>query len=166
MRKQIILGLVIGALIIINFSIYNKEQLLKNGELVFIETVPRDPRSYMQGDYHILRYKLPSDLTSKISKIPRKGFLVLTLNDKKIGTITSVYKAGQTLNSNQRTILYRIRSRGIRIGAESFFFQEKHGKYYSRAKYGELRLARNGHSLLVALRDSQLNKMGPPKNKK
>ena len=162
MRKKIIFGLIIVSLIIINFSIYKKEQLLKHGEVVFIETVPRDPRSYMQGDYHILRYRLPTAITSVISKIPRKGFLVLVMNDKKIGTITSVYQPGQKLDGNQKIIQYRIRSRGIRIGAESFFFQEKHGKYYNRAKYGELRLATNGHSLLVALRDAKLNKMGPP----
>ncbi len=162
MRNNIVLVLVLLSLIGINVSIYNKENLIASGEVVYIETVPRDPRSIIQGDYHILRYKIPSTITSLVPTLQRKGYLVLAINEKKIGALLRVYKEGVKLKKNERIILYRVRSRRIRLGAESFFFQEGHGQYYNNARYSELRLAKNGHSLLVALRDENLNKLAPP----
>jgi len=163
MRNNIMVGFVVAALLIINFSIYKKENLLKNGEEIYIQIIPRDPRSLMQGDYHVLRYRVPTVISNEETKLPRKGYLVLTLGENKVAAITRVFKSSGKLTSKERLIQYRVRSRGIRIGAESFFFQEGHGHYYNGARYAELRLASNGHSLLVALRDAQLKKIAPPK---
>ncbi|RJQ16280.1 MAG: hypothetical protein C4560_09865 [Nitrospiraceae bacterium] len=50
----------------------------------------------------------------------------------------------------------------VRLGAESFFFQEGHAEYYSTAKYGELRVSNDGDSVLVGLRDKNLVPLHPP----
>ena len=34
-----------------NWSVYQKEQTLKDGQLVLLQLAPVDPRSLMQGDY-------------------------------------------------------------------------------------------------------------------
>ena len=40
-----------------NWSVYQKEQTLKDGQLVLLQLAPVDPRSLMQGDYMRLNYK-------------------------------------------------------------------------------------------------------------
>ena len=40
-----------------NWSVYQKEQTLKEGQLVLLQLAPVDPRSLMQGDYMRLNYK-------------------------------------------------------------------------------------------------------------
>ena len=34
-----------------NWSVYKKEQTLKDGQLILLQLAPVDPRSLMQGDY-------------------------------------------------------------------------------------------------------------------
>lgn len=40
-----------------NWSVYKKEQTLKDGQLILLQLAPVDPRSLMQGDYMRLSYK-------------------------------------------------------------------------------------------------------------
>ena len=40
-----------------NWSVYQKEQTLKEGQLVLLQLAPVDPRSLMQGDYMGLTIK-------------------------------------------------------------------------------------------------------------
>ncbi len=50
----------------------------------------------------------------------------------------------------------------MRIGPESFFFQEGHANYYNDARDGELRVSPAGDVLLVGLRGEELESLGPP----
>ncbi|MCP4195431.1 MAG: GDYXXLXY domain-containing protein [Planctomycetaceae bacterium] len=52
-------------------------------------------------------------------------------------------------------------AQGIRIGTDSFFFQEGHAKDYANAKYGELKVAPRGGSVLVGLRNADLTDADP-----
>lgn len=45
-----------------NWSVYQKEQTLKDGQLVLLQLAPVDPRSLMQGDYMRLNYKEASSI--------------------------------------------------------------------------------------------------------
>ena len=47
------------------------------------------------------------------------------------------------------------------MGAESFFFQEGHAAYYEKARYGEIRVAADGKSVLEGLCDEQFKPLGP-----
>ena len=40
-----------------NWSVYKKEQTLKDGQLILLQLAPVDPRSLMQGDYMRLRWQ-------------------------------------------------------------------------------------------------------------
>lgn len=164
MRKHVILLVVIAVIGIINYQIMRKEQVLTKGALVLLELGPRDPRSLMQGDFMVLRYRMPRELSRwNLGKdVPRKGFVVLDMQANKVGVVKRIYHAGDKLEPNQRLIRYRVRKRGLRIGSEAFFFQEGHGKFYERARYGELRLDRNGDSVLVGLRNDKLEPIKPP----
>ena len=59
MKKQSRILIITNLLLLLgylNWSIYQKEQTLRDGQLVLFELAPVDPRSLMQGDYMSLRY--------------------------------------------------------------------------------------------------------------
>jgi uncharacterized membrane-anchored protein len=149
---------VIGAL---NVMIYQKEMTLQEGKAVLLELAPVDPRSLMQGDYMVLRYKLARDV--RADSLPLDGHLVLALDGNGVATYRRLHTPNMPLAPDEQLLRYRRRGNDLRLGAESFFFQEGHAKHYGGAKYGELRVAASGDSVLAGLRDKDLERLGPGK---
>lgn len=143
-----------------NLLIFQKEQLLASGQTIFLELAPVDPRSLIQGDYMDLRYAATRDLP--VDNLPTDGYLVLKLDSRNIATFNRIYQSGETLAADERLIRFRKRNWDVRLGAESFFFQEGHADYYDQARYAELRLAESGETVLVSLRGEALEELGPP----
>lgn len=160
MRRIGILVIAVVILIIVNFAIYQKEQLLAQGTPLLLELAPRDPRSLIQGDYLILRYKIANE--PELWKVDKDGFLVIERDDKHIAQFKRVYNQTIPLQKNELLLRFRKRQHGIRLGAESFFFQEGHAQYYENARYGELKVTASGESILVGLRDEKLNPLVAP----
>ncbi len=159
-RRLLVLGMALIVLALVNFEIYKKEQLLVEGTSILLDLAPVDPRSLIQGDYMILRYRI-AELPA-LRKVARDGYLVLETNTRQVASFKRIYVADSPLLENEILLRFRKRGRGIRLGAESYFFQEGHAKYYVRAKYGELRVATNGESILVGLRDAEFRHLEPP----
>lgn len=146
--------LVLGCL---NWLIIAKERVLQTGRSVLCELAPVDPRSLMQGDYMVLRFAIAEDAAPHLSERTFDGLLVLRLDDNGVAQFQRV-DDGSPLDANEARIRFRRRQnsfrRGtIRIGAESYFFEEGRADDFSKAKYGELKVAPNGESILVGLRD-------------
>jgi uncharacterized membrane-anchored protein len=159
--KQVVLFLVaIAVFATVNGMIYKKEMTLHVGRTMLLELAPVDPRSLMQGDYMALRYKIARDIRED-SLLTRDGALVVSLDDNSVATFKRIYVTGVPLVADEYLLRYRSRAQGVRLGAESFFFQEGHAKYYNSAKYGELRVADSGDSVLVGLRGQNLERLGP-----
>lgn len=134
------------------WMIRNKESILTDGRTVFLELAPRDPRSLMQGDYMVLRYKIATDAPK--DKLQRRGQVVVRLDDRNVGTFARL-GTDQPASSNEVAIDYRNYG-GLEIGAESYFFQERTGKTFEQAKYAQLKVSPAGECLLVALHDGNL----------
>lgn len=145
-----------------NFLIWQKENLRHKSNTVYIELAPVDPRSLMQGDYMILNSKMSQTLRMMKKKPPRQGFLVIKVAPNKVARLLRVRTGNKPLRSGERLLKYRFRKGRYQVGADAFFFQEGHGKYYNNAKYGEYRLSSSGQTLLIGLRDGKLRKMAPP----
>lgn len=159
--KQIILfGMLLAILGTEIFMGSKKEMTLATGQAMLLELAPRDPRSLMQGDYMVLRYKLAQ--TFEAGSPDKDGLLVVMLDDNGVATYKRVHSPVVPLTTGEHLLRYRKRGTGIRLGAESFFFQEGHAKYYSGAKYGELRVSESGDSILVGLRGQDRERLGPP----
>ena len=139
------LALVVGAM---GWNIAKKERVLAEGRRVLLELAPRDPRSLMQGDYMLLDYALGS---LPREGWPRDGHLVLTQTPEDVARFVRRHQ-GEALQPGEFLLRYRIRDRLLRLGAETFFFQEGQAERYARARYGELRVAPSGDSVLVGLR--------------
>lgn len=134
------------------WMIRGKESILASGRTVYLELAPRDPRSLMQGDYMVLRYKLAADAPK--DKLERRGKVIVTLDDRQVGTVARVGNEPPP-SDNEIAIEYRNYG-GLEIGAESYFFEEGTGKTFDQAKYAELKVGSSGECLLVSLRDSSL----------
>jgi uncharacterized membrane-anchored protein len=162
-RHIVLFAVLLLTLIIVNVQISKKERTLAGGRIMLLELAPVDPRSLMQGDYMVLRYRAAD--TGRGDSIPRDGTLVVSLDENNIATFRRIYSPGETLASGEHLLRYRKRGRGVRLGAESFFFQEGHARYYSSAKYGELRVTETGDSVLAGLRGQNLERLGPEPDK-
>lgn len=154
----------IGAAIIliaINVSILGKERIKHDGEVIFLELAPLDPRSLIQGDYMALRFRLAREIESNVTSAPasnaarhegEQGLADITLDDKRVARLANAGVASQF------KIRYRIRKGAVWLGTNAFFFEEGTDGRYRAARYGEFRLdAASGEAVLVGLRDAQLN---------
>jgi len=162
-------GMVLLALIAVNVSIYQKEQVLKQGKIVILQLAPVDPRSLMQGDYMALSYALIEQLEQRASQqradkpeilIPGKGVVVVGLDDQQ-RAITVDFENGQPLAPQQLLMQYHSWGNSLRIGTPSYFFQEGNAKQFEQARYGEFRVGSNGEALLTYLLDQHLQPIGP-----
>lgn len=159
MRSTIAIVWGIIALVLVNVSVWNKEHLLANGQVVYLQLAPVDPRSLMQGDYMALRFSIATRLDP--SMLSRSGNLVVTLDERRVAAFRRV-DDGQPLAPNELRLRYRLRNAAVKFATNAFFFQEGDAQLYANAAYGEFRVADNGDLLLTGLRATDLHRLGPP----
>ena len=86
----------------------------------------------------------------KRAQLQDKGYIVVSLDKNEVATFVRVYE-GDSLHADEHLLFYRNRG-GLRLGAESFMFQEGDADLYSNARYGELKVDESGASVLIGLR--------------
>jgi uncharacterized membrane-anchored protein len=160
MRNRVIFGGLALALLGPTGLVVQKEYLLANGRPVLLELAPVDPRSLMQGDYMTLNYAITREQGWDNEARPRDGNLVLKLDEQGVGRFVRFHEPGSPLGPEEFLLRYRVRDGRVRLGAEAFFFQEGHAERYEAAKYGEVRVASSGSSVLVGLRDEKREVLG------
>ena len=151
-------------LIIVNMMIIQKERILDKGETVFLKLAPVDPRSIMQGDYMALEY----DIVRKIrydKNLKDKGCIVISIDKNKVASFKKFYNPDQALGEKELKLQYIKIKNGVQIISKSYLFQEGTGKYYNNAKYGMIKLTKEGKALLTGLCTENLKKILPPKMK-
>lgn len=149
MRRILFLVWAILVLAILNLLIIKKEETLANGKTMLLKLAPVDPRSLMQGDYMILRYAIAREDTQNLKS---SGHIVVKLDNNKVASFVRLHN-GESLASDEHLLFYRNRG-GMRLGAESYFFQEGDASLYANAQYGELKVDESGESVLVGLRNA------------
>ncbi len=147
MRKIIFWGTTLLVFVSVNFLIVKKEETLANGRTMLLRLAPRDPRSLMQGDYMVLRYALAREVS--IAQLANKGCVVVSLDENNVAKFIRVHK-GESLQAGEHLLFYRKRG-GLRLGAESFMFQEGNAGLYANARYGALKVDESGKSVLIGL---------------
>jgi len=158
--RLVILWLVaVAGLLFVNYGIYGREQLIRDGQPILLELAPVDPRSLIQGDYMALRYKIAADLENQ-ENVPLRGKLVITMAENGVASFVRI-DDGTPLGPNERLLNYYKHEWQIDLGAPSFFFEEGTADAYVTAKYGEMRVDEGGTSVLIGLRDEKLQPLGP-----
>jgi uncharacterized membrane-anchored protein len=162
MRARVIFGGLLLVVVVLVVQVIRKEQVLAHGTSVLLELAPVDPRSLIQGDYMVLDYAVSREarLAGDTDSRPSEGRLVLRLDENGVGRFVRHDSPGTPLAPGELLLRYKVRQGRVRLGAESFFFQEGHADRYAQAKYGELRVAGDGSSVLVGLRDSGRQPLG------
>ena len=168
-RNSLIAGIVIANLLlvlaVVNGSIWKKQSIVDDGQMVLIELAPVDPRSLMQGDYMILNFALNRDekLRKAMAEVPTRGTLLLAVDEKDVGKFHQFENEDaddQAVAENKIRLHYRKSRRGLQFGIESFFFQEGMADIFADAKFAELRVSSGGEAVLVGLRNEELQKLG------
>lgn len=156
-------------LIAVNWAIVGKEKHLVEGEVVYLELAPVDPRSLMQGDYMALRFAIGSQVRSALSRqAPEEssppdagdGYVIVKLDANNIASFQKLGTNGEPLASDEMRLYYRLRDGRIKFATNAFFFQEGHAERYEAARYGQFRVNDKGEPLLVALHDENLSVLG------
>lgn len=140
------------ALALPGYAIVQKERLLAGGQVVLLELAPVDPRSLIQGDYMRLDYVLTRAIDAN-ADWPRDGAIVVKIDANGVATFVRRRDASP-LQPDELLLRYRRRDGRVRVGSDAYFFEEGSARRFERARYGELRVARDGNSVLVGLRDS------------
>jgi len=164
MRKWLI---VLGAFLIlsvVNFSIWQNEQLIKNGETVLLELAPVDPRSLMQGDYMALRFAMADAIRGKLHNKNESltGQAIVQLDAQRRASLVGL-DTQQPLEDNQLRLQFRLRNGQIKFATNAFFFEEGTANLYESAQYGLFRVSTEGQLMLTHLLDAQLQTLGQSK---
>ncbi|QNU62694.1 GDYXXLXY domain-containing protein [Vreelandella titanicae] len=166
-NRWIIVLTTVVVLVAVNWAIWQKERHLAEGEIVYLELAPVDPRSLMQGDYMALNFALGNQIQSALHQSERdedslkalNGYVVVRLDEQRIAHFQRLDE-GTSLRDDERRLRYRLRNGQVRFATDAFFFQEGHGERYEPARYGQLKVNTNGEPLLVALYNAELTKLG------
>lgn len=158
-RSTVVWVTALAILVLVNYGVFQKENLRTNGQPVYLELAPVDPRSLIQGDYMLLDYAVlrPLDL----SDLPDAGQLRVELDENSIATAAHLYQDAGPLSANEVLINYRKNGWRLHIGADNFFFQEGQADIFAEAEYAEVRVGPSGDLILVGLLDENLEPLEP-----
>jgi uncharacterized membrane-anchored protein len=153
----------LAVLVVANLGIWQKQTLIAEGQPVFVELGPVDPRSLMQGDYMRLAFRLPpwddNGATSArgaqrpraVGKIDARGVAMLERLD-----------GGGTLGPGEIAIELTPTRTGWTLVTDAWYFREGDASRWERAKYGEFRVTSDGRALLVGMRGAALEPLLTP----
>jgi len=163
----LIFGGVVLALGAANHDVLNKEQVIQDGQKIYIALVPRDPRSLMQGDYMALNFGFPREIEAALdqadtSDTPSRA-VVARLDARGVATVLRVASAHETPAAGELLLpLKRMQQRWVLV-TDAFYFPEGQGQPLQAARFGEFRVLPDGRALLVGLADEQLQPLQPLK---
>jgi len=126
--------------------ITSKQQIMRLGKTVLLETVPVDPRDFLRGDYVVLSYKISTiDLTQIQSEEsyfrrgrrvyvklqPRGQFWnVVAIKTKMPASDKGIYLKGKVEFCYDKKL-------GLNYGIESYFVPEGEGKVMEKVMQGD-----------------------------
>lgn len=134
----------------VNTSIYQKEQVIRTGDTIYLALAPVDPRSLMQGDYMALRFRLAESIESWREGDPEARRAPLSVDDRGVASLAP--------DGGELEIAFKMRNGQVWLGTNAYFFEEGTAGRYTDAAFGEFRIDPvSGGAVLVGLRDGDLN---------
>lgn len=172
MREKLAVAALAVILVLVNWSIAGKERHLADGQIVYLELAPVDPRSLMQGDYMALQFQLANEIHDALPKDPdavdwrhaidaSDGFAVVAVDHRSVGTFQRI-DDGRPLAGNEVRMHYRVRAGRVKLATNAWFFQEGHAEIYQPARFGQFRVDERGELLLAGMYDGELGRLGQP----
>jgi uncharacterized membrane-anchored protein len=140
-----------------NLGIREKEALIRDGQPVFVELAPVDPRSLMQGDFMRLNFDIPGEPGERRTGLLRRErpFVVAQRDDRGVARLLRIADDAPLAEREMRIELTPKDGRWILV-SDGWFFAEGEAARWEKAKYGEFRVGADGRALLVGLRGPAL----------
>lgn len=156
LRIAILFGTLAVFLYLVNSSIISAENNITNGTVAYFELAPVDPRSLIQGDYMMLAYSIERDADIANVGIQDRGQIVLSLDAEQVAHFERLYLQEIPLNDDEVLVNFYARNGQVRVGVDSFLFQEGQAELFNNARYAEVRLLDDGGVMLINLADENL----------
>lgn len=174
-------GLALAMLLALGLSQWDatrKEQVLAQGQVIYLPLVPVDPRSLMQGDYMALRFDLPSALVdgqaedaksdsplptyrNALNPLLGRALIVAKRDARGIATLQRRYQPQEALAADEVIVPLKYLKGQWVVVSDAYFFPEGQGRVFRNARYGEFRVLGQGRVLLAGLADEQLRRIEP-----
>ncbi|WAC73700.1 GDYXXLXY domain-containing protein [Roseateles sp. SL47] len=140
-------------LITVNLLILQKEQLIDEGQPVFVRLAPVDPRSLMQGDYMRLSYALPGLSSWRANRLlwGQRPRVAATLDARGIVQTPRLLQPGEAVPAGMVLLELSPSGSGWTFVTDAWYFRQGEEQRWSAARYGEFRLLPDGRALLVNL---------------
>ena len=160
-QRNLVLGLMTAVILaVINFQIAGKQRIISDGSVMLLQLAPRDPRSLFQGDYMALRYRMSSTVAAQAEKARvSDGYAVVRLDDHQVAQFVRLHHDTQ-LAAGEQLLRFRKRGNSVRLASDAYFFEEGQSKTFSPARYGELRVDKEGNAVLFGLCDATYKRLG------
>src|SRR5690606_16514398 len=153
-RLTVIAAATVFILAFVNLEITAKERILREGTTVLLELAPIDPRSLIQGDYMALRYAMADEVARAAAEQGvSDGRIVIELNADGVARFVRIYGGG-SLGEGELLLRFRKRGESVRLASDAWFFEEGTGESYRGARFGEVRVSKDGEAVLVAVRQA------------
>ena len=153
------------------WDVRGKEQVIAQGQKIYIPLMPIDPRSLMQGDYMALRFAIPPQLQQQLSEsatgwtLQSTRLAIASINTQGIAQLQRLAQTGQaanqTPNQNEITVPLKLLKGQWVVVTDAFFFPEGQGTPFQNARFGEFRALPDGRMLLVGVADEKLQPIAP-----
>jgi uncharacterized membrane-anchored protein len=153
----------VATLAVANLAIWQKENIIANGQPVFVELAPADPRSLMQGDFMRLNFSLPPALEKDIDNlVTRQRPHVIAKRDARgVATLLRLARNNDApLADGEFRIELTPKDGGWILVSDAWFFREGDAAQWEKAKFGEFRILPSGAALLVGMADAALAPIG------
>lgn len=175
MKKFLPLHLAIFSIALFCGLVVQHEWHLRDGQSIYVELAPVDPRSILQGDYMMLNYDLHFSALAAEDRLERpesEANIQDFENQSRILSYVQLDEKGRVVKSSfDRSALDQPRSaqlilknpqntfEGLYPATNSFMFAEGLEPCYRDAKFAELKLKENGEALLADLVDQNLKSL-------
>ncbi|MEC5159723.1 MULTISPECIES: GDYXXLXY domain-containing protein [unclassified Janthinobacterium] len=159
-RSRLAIGAcALAVLLLANGAIWQKEQLIAQGRPVYVDLVPVDPRSLMQGDFMSLRFPLPEGMNWQPQHWSEQRPYVVAHSDARgVAAIKRVHGV-EALAAGEFLMQLTPKNGSWVLVTDAWFFKEGEAERWSKARYGEFRVAPDGRALLVGMRGAKLEKL-------
>lgn len=154
-----------GALGMVHRDVQHKEQVIAQGQKIYVPLAPRDPRSLMQGDYMALNFDFPSAIRQQLEedspRLKSPVQVVAKLDARGVAEVLRVAPPGEALAAGELLLPLKYIQREWVLVTDAFFFPEGQGEVFNAAQFGEFRALPDGRALLVGLADKALRPIAP-----
>lgn len=146
---------------LVQWDVHQKEQLIAQGQKVYVALAPVDPRSLMQGDYMALNFDLPPAVRQQLDALSNQHLsltqhAVAQLDARGVAKVLRLAGPQEYLPGGDIRLPLRYLKGRWTLVTDAYFFPEGQAQRFASARFGEFRVLPGGRALLVGLADAGL----------